>query len=176
MSTDRVKLQYAIFSSPVLLLSKAEADGAELVRAVHDQDEDRARAALFNFSVTAYHIRDWVKAYRPDLEPSSSQLLEQHEALAACRDLANASKHAALDLSHRSYKNHPPVVDEVAMSAPVAHFGDESDARPSSGPTAVSPPWRFKVQLASGQRVPIDDLVTQALAAWRRYFESHSIT
>jgi len=172
-----VKLLHAIYSSPKELLAKAEADGAELLGAVRSQDKARARAALFNFTVTCYHVWDWVRAYRPDLDRVATNPLRLHESLAACRDLANASKHAVLTVTRGSYKKHPPVVEDVVMSAPVSLFRGPSSyaAGVSSGPSSVPPAWRFKVQLTTGRRIPVEDLVAEAIAAWTDYFARHSI-
>ena len=149
----------AIYSSPAQLLEKAEKDGAALVSALRRYDEAAVRDALFNFAVTAYHICDWVKAYRPDL--AATNPLDLHESLRACRDLANASKHVVLTQTQGPYLRHPPIVQEVAMSAP-----------PFVADRAVS--WRLKIQLP-GRRIPTEELVREALEAWKQYFTDHSI-
>jgi hypothetical protein len=163
-----VKLLHAIYSSPAELLSKAEADGSDLLSAVGAQDKVWARAALFNFAVTTYHVWDWVKAYRPDLDRPATHPLKGHESLAACRDLANASKHAVLTVTRGAYRKHPPIVQAVAVSVLPATLA------PGPSPQVQPARWRFKVQLAS-RRLPVEDLVAEALSAWRRYFAQHSI-
>jgi hypothetical protein len=174
-----VKLLHAIYSSPTELLRKAEDDGVELVNAVQQQDKAKARAALFNFAVTTYHIWDWVKASRPDLVAKVKHPLSTYESLAACRDLANASKHAIITVTRGPYKKHPPIVQDVAVSA-VASSPPGTSTEPVVAYTLVGQQtattrWRLKVQLASGRRLAIEDLASEALAAWKDYFGKHSI-
>jgi hypothetical protein len=78
-----VKLLHAIYSSPTQLLSKARSDGALLVSALRDQDEEAVRGALFNFAVTTYHVWDWVKTYRADLDADATNPLRKHAAILA---------------------------------------------------------------------------------------------
>jgi len=174
-----VKLLHAIYSSPIELLRKAEEDGAKLVDAVQQQDKVKARAALFNFAVTTYHVWDWVKASRPDLARKGKHPLATYVSLAACRDLANASKHAIITVTRGPYKKHPPIVQDVAVSAvaswppDVSH--DTTVAYMLVGQQTPATRWRLKIQLATGRRLAIEDLVSEALAAWKDYFGKHSI-
>ena len=143
-----------------------------LVSALSTLDEAGVRSALFNFAVTTYHVWDWIKAYRPDLAAPATNALDFHESLRACRDLANASKHASLDLTRGPYLKHPPTIQEVVVSAPpVRIFVSPA----GSGAAAASPhPWKLKVQLPS-RRVAAEDLVAEALDAWKQYFAQHSL-
>jgi hypothetical protein len=160
-------------------LSKARSDGALLVSALRDQDEEAVRGALFNFAVTTYHVWDWVKTYRADLDADATNPLRKHEALKACRDLGNASKHASLDLAGGPYRKHPPVVQDVTVSATARTTFDEAKRLVevvTAGPAQVaSGGWRLKVQLQSGRRLAVEDLVREALDAWEQYFAQHSI-
>jgi hypothetical protein len=46
----------------------------------------------------------------------------------------------------------------------------------TAGPAQVaSGGWRLKVQLQSGRRLAVEDLVREALDAWEQYFAQHSI-
>jgi hypothetical protein len=164
-----VKLLHAIYSSPTQLLDKSESDGVALLKAVNLQDKEQARAALFNFAVTTYHVWDWVRAHRPDLDRPATNPLKLHVSIAACRDLANASKHSILTVTKGAYKKHPPIVQSVVVSAIPPGAGGPS------GSHVHASPWRFKIQLATGRRFPVEDLVREALTAWKGYFGQHSI-
>jgi len=161
-----VKLLHAIYSRPSDLLAKAEQDGAELIAAVAAQDKPRARVALFNFAVTAYHVWDWTKAVRPDLEGKRPHPLAQYTSLAICRDLANASKHAVLQVTKGAYKRYPPVVQDFVVSV-------------APSPAAVEPGvgsrWRMKVQLKAGRRFTVEELVSETIRDWRQYFIANGI-
>jgi hypothetical protein len=136
------------------MLAKAKRDRDSLVSALDLQDEPRAREALFNFVVTAYHLREWAREGRPSLPDP----LNSSEAIAACRDLANASKHVELVRLKRPPKVQAVVVSVAGGSSPVA-------------PTK----WRLKVQL-SGRRIGVEELASEALQDWDDYFRKHSIT
>ena len=154
-----MKLLKCIYSGPVQVLEKAKRDRASLTEALDRGHESGVRESLFNFVVTTYHIVDWVKSYRADLKGEVYAHLNQCEALRACRDLCNASKHVQLSLEHRSYRERPPVVEDVAVSAATVATTLVSVDDPLRGLTenqAVpfpSPPWRLKVQLTSGRRL-----------------------
>jgi hypothetical protein len=150
MKGDGVRLLDGIYSSPTQLLEKARSDQAVLLRSLERGDESLLREALFNFCVTVYHVWDWVKVYRDDLAQPVSALLYSSEALRACRDLCNSSKHIKLSLESRAYREHPPVVEEVTMSATPTPTFAQLDTIPSESQEVEtellpSPPWRLKV-------------------------------
>jgi hypothetical protein len=167
-----MKLLHAIYSSPIDLLAKAEEDGNKLINAVRNQNKAQARAALFDFAVTVYHVWDWIKASRPELSRKAPHPLTTYQSLAACRDLANASKHAVIKVTRGPYKKYPPVVQSVAVSVLASMPNQPMTA---SGHQSQMPSWRFKVQLP-GRRVPIEDLVAEAISAWKSYFAKNCIT
>jgi hypothetical protein len=175
-----MKLLNALYSSPAQLLEKAKRDGTALVQALTTCEEQEVRDALFNFAVSAYHIWDWIKAYEPHLKQEVTLLLDESEAIAACRDLSNASKHVTLTLDRGAYLKHPPVVEDVSMSATargtLSEIKDFLGAVDGRGNTPIdSPPWRLKIQLVSGRRIPAEQLVTEAIEAWEKFFNVHGI-
>ena len=175
-----MKLLHAIYSGPTQLLAKAKRDGASLVRALKTCEEQEVRDAIFNFAISAYHIWDWVKAYKPDLEQTVTSLLSRSEAIAACRDLSNASKHVALSLDRGAYLKHPPVVQEVSISATArATISEVKDCIGQlNGEVQApidSPRWHLKIQLVSGRRIPAEELVVEVIDAWEQFFNDHGI-
>lgn len=175
-----MKLLHAIYSSPTQLLEKAKRDGVSLVRALKDCNEQEVRDALFNFAITAYHIWDWIRAYRPELEQTVTALLNDCEAIAACRDLSNASKHVALTLNRGPYVKHPPVIEDVNISAitraPISEMADPTGQFESPmNEHAALPAWRLKIHLVSGRRIRAEELVTEVLNVWKGFFDQNAI-
>lgn len=175
-----MKLLHAIYASPVELLDKARRDGHDLTQALRICDESAVRNSLFDFAISTYHVWDWVKAYRPDLEQSVTKLLNSADALGACRDLCNASKHVILTLDRGPYLKHPPVVDSVGISAiATGTLTDVKDAFPQpgnqGGATPTQPPWRLKVQMKNGRRITAEDLVSEAIDVWEKFFADNQI-
>ena len=153
-----------IYDGPIDLLAKARRDREALQLAVNESNELVLRDKLFDFSLTAYHIVDWVKAFHPDLAPAAYALLNAVPALGACRDLANANKHFALALERGPYRSHPPTVGQVDYSA----------APPVSADLPTARRW-LKVVLVEGTRLRVEDVVDQALSAWEKFFTDHGL-
>ena len=129
------------------------------------------RDSLFDFAVSAYHITDWIKAYRPELTAAVYGLLDASDSIGACRDLCNASKHVVLILDRGPYLNHPPVVDAVTISATAK---TTLVLGPDVG-TESSPAWRLKIQLKNDRRVAAEDLVAEAINVWKKFFADHRV-
>ena len=178
-----MKILTAIYDSPVKLLQKATRDGEALVLALSTCDESAVRDSLFNFAVSAYHLWDWVKAFRPDLKDKVSALLDSSSSLRACRDLCNASKHVALELTSAAYRNHPPVVVDVRVSATSATSMRNTTEESASVPhTAIEgvlpaprPPWRLKIQMNDGHTIRAEALVSGVLGVWAQFFADNCI-
>ncbi len=130
-----------------------------LLDALEVWDEIRIQDNLFNFSVSVYHLVDWVKEYYPNLKDAVYDWLNTHEELRAFRDLANASKHVSLTVDKGPYENYPPVVEDVEASA------TSFDVAMLTGP-----PYRLKVQLENGARLTINELADKAIQAWDEFF------
>lgn len=145
------------------LLAKARRDRDALRAAARDGDESRLRDEVFDFSVTAYHVRDWVKSLHPHLESQVNSLFSSSRALQACRDIANSNKHFQLDLNSYGYRKRPPSVKELDYSAtPV-----------------VSPELaldrHLKVVLVAGQRVRVEDMADEAISTLEGFFKDHGL-
>lgn len=171
-----------LFSSPVQLLDKARRDGESLMKVLADCDEVSVRDYIFNFSVSAYHICDWVKKFKPELGGAVNDLLNNSYAIGACRDLCNASKHVGLDLDTPSYQKYPPKVQDVDISARAAVAIPDlmeglCPAKPQEQAALVPPnrKWRLKVQLKNGRRMSGEELVSETLAEWDDFFQKHDI-
>lgn len=168
-----MKLLGAIYVSPGYLLDKASRDGQTLIQALSECDETEVRDALFNFAISAYHVWDWVKAFRPELKSTVTALLDQSDSLKACRDLCNASKHVTLDLKRRH-----PVVHDVRTSSAAAtsppNLGLSARATEQSAMPKLPPPWRLKFEV-SGRTMAAEELVSEAIGVWETFFAEHHI-
>lgn len=162
-----------INKSPRQLLEKATREKALLFAALKKCDEQETADSLFNFTVTTYHVRDWLIRSHKALESEINAAVGGSEALRACRDLANASKHVELD--GPPYKTHPPIVSSANHSissstqwASLVKFlgvilGTENRR------------WRLKVTYDDGHRVRMEDIATEALEAWHDFFKRHNL-
>jgi hypothetical protein len=152
-----------IYGGPKELLEKAKRDKAALFVALDDWDNTEIQDNLFNFSLSVYHIVDWIKEYHPDLKESVYDWLNTHEELRVFRDLGNASKHVSLELDRGPYKEHPPVVEEI-----------EASARASDVIKGIGPKFRLKIQTEGGTRLTANEWADKAIAAWVEYFKIHT--
>jgi hypothetical protein len=81
-------------------------------------------------------------------------------------DLCNASK-------HRRIRKYVPIASTVLTSAPTS-FVIATPPAPSLTRT-LNAPFRVKVKLASGQKLEVLALGTDALAAWNTFFTQHGL-
>lgn len=159
-----------IYTSPHDLLKKVQREKTELLDAMGSYDQPRSTDLLFNFAVGCYHIADWVKAFRPDLKDDVYALLNNNMYLAACRDIANASKHVTLNLTQGAYKSYPPVLSAVETSAT-----DHSVFKSSLSNRDTVPPFRVKVQFQAGARLTVEEIATNAVNAWEDFFRAKAL-
>jgi hypothetical protein len=167
-----------LYSGPADLLDKARRDRDALRDAATSGDETILQDKLFDFSVTAYHIVDWMKSFHPELEVATYTWLNSEPSLQACRDIANSHKHHALDVAHGAYRRFPPVVEHLDYSlgavASVQMSADVLGAE-SSEELGGRPQRHLKVQFVSGPRSRVEEIADDAVAAWERFFALHGI-
>jgi hypothetical protein len=89
---DTIKYNYG-FGSAQELLEKVIRDRDAVLSALKSQDDNAIKDSIFNFVVTGYHIKDWLKHEHTNLKKAIEVLLEENKYLAICRALANGSKH-----------------------------------------------------------------------------------
>ena len=166
-----------LYSGPSDILAKARRDRDALITAAESGNELLIQDKLFDFSVTAYHILDWIKSSSPHLEAAAYTCLNANVALQACRDIANSHKHNALDLASHAYRKFPPVVDHLDYSLSAANsIVVAPDAiEHKRVELVVDPPRRLKVQFAHGDRERVEDIAKAAVAAWETFFAHHAI-
>lgn len=123
---------------------------------------------FFNFVVTAYHLREWIKLDPtvPELakHPAVMKAVSRNKWFRVCRDLANASKHFQLD----SKRNPDPIVASATASK------EEGDDPYGNGPYGAGDE-RIVIELTDGSRYHCLDLIAGVLNLWDRFFTTHSI-
>ncbi len=150
-------------STPRDLLDKAERDLSELETAAVTQDQTMIADALYNFAVTAYHVKDWLKStpsstYSPtDVE----DFVRASAALSVCRDLCNAGKHLRLRYEPTTETVEASVNALPAEDVPLGWLN--------------TPIYRVKIVHKDGSRHEAVSLALQALADWQRFFQQHNL-
>jgi hypothetical protein len=109
----------------------------EVVEDTRESDHIEARSTLIQFCRFAFELRDWILA--SDVDPLAKEAVKQlfgkpsdnpakrlpalSYALAACADIANASKHSVLDGPSYSNGGHAKITYEhVASIQQLPHF------------------------------------------------------
>ncbi|OMC05601.1 hypothetical protein A5733_19685 [Mycobacterium sp. NS-7484] len=134
---------------------------------------DNARDAFYHFCCDVFHLKDWIieceqvssgvrSAARDFLRKNRPEIPESEAALAACADIANASKH--LKLNHGSYTPGGPA--EPTKQVQGATF-------PMKLPFHFSANhWRIRV--GEDERDALE-LATEAVAAWDRWLHEYGL-
>jgi hypothetical protein len=149
-------------AGPRDILAKLEHNYAELETAVFAQDEARIGHALFDFAVSAYHMKDWLIKHRPRSYTSKQveDYVTSSVALASCRDICNEGKHG------RITQYNPTTADVTASVAVIAGV--------TESPTGT-PVLRVKIIQKDGTRHDVLDLAMQAVNDWVAFFARHSV-
>jgi len=153
-------------NTPRDALAKAGRELGALQAAVVSQDMSRIGDCLYNFSVSAYHVKDWLVEDPSGACPKGDveAFVKATPSLIVCRDLCNASK-------HRRIRKYVPDASSVTTSAPTS-FTLASAPSPAVGGRRNAP-FRVKVITADGRRLEVLALGADAIAAWERFFEQH---
>lgn len=157
--------------SPRDLLAKARREQVRLREAIVTQNRTQIADAIFNFAVTAYHVKDWLKksasgSYRPkDVEKH----LFSVPVLRICREICNASKHRGLDEPAKDTQAVTASANAVTspMHLQIGEVSLESEQAPS---------FRIKIVTFEGARFEVMDFSTQVIIAWEQFFTSHGLS
>ncbi|MBD2455523.1 hypothetical protein H6G80_15720 [Nostoc sp. FACHB-87] len=148
------------------LFGKVYRDKDKLHESVSSQDQDRIADAVFNFAVTAYHVKDWLKqeAAKTFTDEDVEDYVSSCEVLNICRDLCNGSKHRVLNKPPRSTAtgtgNSPLKVSMASITA--------SSSIPVTGFTPV-------IATAGGNEYNILDWADQVASKWEDFFKTRGI-
>jgi hypothetical protein len=153
------------------LLKRTADSSIEYDELLHDQAH--ARDILYHFCCDAFHLRDWISTstslaqnIRTDVRnlfgvrnnaPGAST------ALAACADIANASKHLVLTSPPYTHGKHAEIVGQTQGATLPAklpfHFGAN----------------HFKIDVGGVQRDALD-VATDAIADWDAWLTGHGVS
>ena len=75
------------------LIKKLEREIARAEEALEAQSFPDMADAFFNFSVTAYHIKDWLISKSGCNEKEVRNFINSVPVISACRDICNSTKH-----------------------------------------------------------------------------------
>ena len=158
------------FSKPIDLLDKLRRDKTRLQTAVTSCDMQQIADDLFNFSNTAYCIKDWLKKNSNgkfsdrDVEAH----VKAHSVLDACRDICNANKHYTV--------NYVPITEDVYVSA----SGASSMAVPGQSTgfsleASTTPEFKVKVLLKDGSKFEVINFADQVVSRWEEFFKNYGL-
>jgi hypothetical protein len=142
------------------LLNKVERDESQLYDAVVSQCPDRIADSIFNFAITAYHIKDWLKE---DGFTDVESFINSEPMLRLCADLCNGSKHRILTKNREksdlvlSIKNSDLTADMTSIIC--------DSTIPLCGHTV-------RILLSSGKEVEILHFAKSILEIWRSYINT----
>ncbi len=148
------------FDNATDLLEKLKRDRVSLNQAINEQDEILIKDAIFNFSVTGYSIKDWLKH-----EGVSDGLdhLKSEPMLRLCNDLSNGSKHKFLK-SRREKDDPVQSVKSSEMTFDMTTIPWNSDVFWDGG-------YTVRIELASGKKIEILDFANQVVDSWVSFFK-----
>ena len=128
-------------------------------------DEEVNPDNLFNFVVTGYHIKDWIKndPSVPQAAKDDLASIRSNPFLGACRDVANASKHFTLD---KGYKGQVAAKTSATSGWGIGGYG--------KGPYGVGE-YSIVVVLTDGQRFDARELAQGVIGLWEAFFAKHSL-
>lgn len=156
--------------SPRDLLAKARREQARLREAIVTQNRTQIADAIFNFAVTAYHVKDWLKksasgSYRPkDVETYLDSVL----VLRVCREICNASKHRGLG---------NPAKDAQVVTASATTVTPPTRLQIGEVSFEAEQPLSFRIKVVTldGSRLEVMDFSVRVIAAWEQFFTSHGL-
>ncbi len=141
----------------------------ECYRAFHASHPTHTADHLYNFCVTALAVRDWAfvqLSWGPAEKQQFQSEWRSNPLLDACRDIANSSKHCALE---KGSSRHSAV---VAKTTVVDYYEDrDGDMHKVINPNHPD----ISVTLSSGNVVGVYKITQEVLQFWRRFFRQHKI-
>ncbi len=157
-----IDLNYG-FGNSKNLLEKVKRDQSALYNAVISQDPYCISDAVFNFAVTGYHIKDWLKS---EGITGVEEYINTNPMLRLCADLCNGSKHKLLS-SPREVADPAKSINDSVLTSDMTTV--TCDATMSSNGHTV------RIQLTSGREVEILDFAKQVVSNWVSFFNANNI-
>ncbi|MGL4501839.1 MAG: hypothetical protein ACRCU2_22410 [Planktothrix sp.] len=148
------------------LLKKLERDANKL-------EDEVTSDNMFNFIVTAYHIKDWIKNddnNTQDIRDKARDLPASEKIINRCQDIANASKHFTLNRDGQRFQITSEVTSEQGFGVgrySKGGFGKgEEEIIIKSLPTSDDP---------EGEEFNILDFKREVVKFWHKFFEENGL-
>ena len=152
------------------VLAKTRREQARLCDALQTQDLTSIADSLFNFAVTAYHVKEWLKeSASASYSPSQvDAYLQADKCLRLCREISSASKHRKLSAA-------PSDAKDVTFSATGTFVVASSDPNNVKLELAASPSFTVKIIAFDGSRYEANDFAANVIRAWEEFFTQWGI-
>jgi hypothetical protein len=144
-------------SHPRHLFNKAQRDFDKMKANVNTD-------TVFNFFVTAYHIKDYVKTERNDLTDVIEKVLREDEDLGWCDYLCQKGKHLKVDAER--LKGRPTLGTKCVGSSVLGKAILGEAVLGSMGRTIL---------LADGKPIDVVAIGQRVLEKWRRFLEENDL-
>lgn len=163
-----MSLQY-FYLGPPDLLNKLEREASRLLHAAASSDTPAMCDHFFNFCITAHSLRDWIINSQIADKQLVHNRCNQVSELAACRDIANSSKHFALKIEHNTIAKGAVVMPSKVLDV----FEDASGAYRVSQPRDT-----IDISLTIEGRPPQEShqFTRTVIAAWKIIFEEFGLS
>lgn len=146
------------------LLKKLEREIYRAENALEAQCLTDLIDALYNFSLTAYHIKDWLIMQHGLSEIEVRSFISNVPVLQACRDMSNVKKHFEIT----RYK--PGDVSVGAALTEITHI--EPNEEGSVDVYGMVDLW---VDVGEGEIYRVVDFMNKVLEEWKKYHAEKSI-
>ncbi len=160
-----MKLAFGL-SNPSDVLAKMQREKRRLHSALDAGDFSEIGDMIFNFSVTAYHLKDWIK--KDKSHPEAGQKVEGfvhgRAELQACRDICNESKHFGL--------NYEPDTEDVIYSAPPPTEMQTALPELDCGKKLEG---HVKIRMLDGSKLEVRQFADDVSLAWHGFFDDNDI-
>ena len=155
---------------PQDMLAKARREQARLSDALRTHDRTSIADTLFNFAVTAYHVKDWLKqSASASYSPSQvEEYIEADKCLRLCREICNASKHQRL-------KTVPNDARDITFSATGTFTIASIDPNDVKLELKTIPSFTVKVVAFDGSRYEANEFASHVIRAWEEFFTQWKI-
>ena len=157
--------------TPRDMLAKARREESRLRDALNSQDLTCIADAIFNFAVTAYHVKDWLKesASATYSKAEVESYLHSDKQLRLCREICNASKHQTLD---------PDPVDAKSLIASAMGVSTPVVPDPNGVKLEINdaPAFRVKIVSFDGSRIEVGEFASHVVAVWERFFSEKGLS
>jgi hypothetical protein len=157
-----IDLNYG-FGNSKKLLEKVKRDQSSLYNSIITQDPDSISDAVFNFAVTGYHIKDWL---RNEGVSGVEAYINTKPMLRLCADLCNGSKHKLLN-SPRETNDPVMSINNSELTCDMTTITCDATI-PINGHTV-------RMALTSGKEIEILDFANQVVDNWESFFSANNI-